>query len=532
MADDLSTYWKDLPSRETPLDARTLNAWGGLVEEQVGAAEVAAQAASASAGFAQSAAQATDATVAGRILDTSSATSAAMYGATALSTSDNLGSLPRGIRSVWAGSTATALGLPTAIEGVVLTMRYGSIDQQMWLPATTVPQMWLRTKRASGWTAWTRVDAGAVAAPEAPVVPPASAPKRVPLALTATSGGTTTTTTSAGAVRFPLRFAATIPRFRLHVSNRNERANSLRAGAASLTGIWLGARSGSTGAFAAAPAALHGPVTLPADGSEWVSPWLPGSITKNVDHLLSVGFTTAGQASVLSTGGAYLHAASTEGPTVSAAGFAQATSVPLSWWIEAEVPGAVPVIAGFGDSNTVGTGTSLPIFDSWLSQHARTVGGLPVHHAYPGTSMAEWRSAAWLWTRWDGYAKADAVVVALGQNDLSAGITLAEMQARLADMAPKLLTHVAPVIHLATITPTSTKTADINAVRQAYNTWLASLPQSARDHFDFAAAVDDGTGTALAPGLRHSDNLHMVTAGHTAMAGAVLRAPALAPWAA
>jgi len=41
VADDLSTYWKDLPSRETPLDARTLNAWGGLVEEQVDAAQAA-----------------------------------------------------------------------------------------------------------------------------------------------------------------------------------------------------------------------------------------------------------------------------------------------------------------------------------------------------------------------------------------------------------------------------------------------------------------------------------------------------------
>ena len=47
MADDLSTYWKDLPSRETPLDARTLNEWGALVEERADDARGAAVTAAA-----------------------------------------------------------------------------------------------------------------------------------------------------------------------------------------------------------------------------------------------------------------------------------------------------------------------------------------------------------------------------------------------------------------------------------------------------------------------------------------------------
>ena len=45
MAEDLSTYWKDGPAGGTPLDSRTLNDWGGLVEERADAAEVAANAA-------------------------------------------------------------------------------------------------------------------------------------------------------------------------------------------------------------------------------------------------------------------------------------------------------------------------------------------------------------------------------------------------------------------------------------------------------------------------------------------------------
>lgn len=58
MADDLSTYWQDLPSRETPLDATTLNAWGSLVEEQASAATLAAAEATAAATTAEEAAEA------------------------------------------------------------------------------------------------------------------------------------------------------------------------------------------------------------------------------------------------------------------------------------------------------------------------------------------------------------------------------------------------------------------------------------------------------------------------------------------
>ena len=53
MADDLSTYWKDLPSRETPLDAKTLNGWGELVE---GARDTAVEAATEAQGAAEEAA--------------------------------------------------------------------------------------------------------------------------------------------------------------------------------------------------------------------------------------------------------------------------------------------------------------------------------------------------------------------------------------------------------------------------------------------------------------------------------------------
>lgn len=82
MADDLSTYWQDLPSRETPLDATTLNAWGALVEEQASAATLAATEATAAATTAEEAAEAatapTDTQVAALLTNTGSQTRAAL----------------------------------------------------------------------------------------------------------------------------------------------------------------------------------------------------------------------------------------------------------------------------------------------------------------------------------------------------------------------------------------------------------------------------------------------------------------------
>ena len=74
---------------------------------------------------------------------------------------------------------------------------------------------------------------------------------------------------------------------------------------------------------------------------------------------------------------------------------------------------------------------------------------------------------------------------------------------------------------LATLTPSSGKTAEQNTVRKAYNTWLGTLPGDALDVFDFGAAVANATNDALAPAYDSGDALHLNTAGSTALAGAV-----------
>lgn len=165
MADDLSTYWKDLPSRETPLDARTLNAWGGLVEERSEAATSAAEAASAAVGYAQSAAQATDAVMAARINDHASLTSASVRrrrGAIANGTDLNTlrGWANDGLWSVSSnGAVPTMVNAPAENTSWQYTLDVRAtttgITTQTIIPYGSGLAMYMRAYANGAGTAWT-----------------------------------------------------------------------------------------------------------------------------------------------------------------------------------------------------------------------------------------------------------------------------------------------------------------------------------------------------------------------------------------
>src|SRR5690606_10254241 len=111
--------------------------------------------------------------------------------ATPLTSSDNLDTTGNGIRSVWNGTTATALGLPTETLGTVWTVRYGTgAGMQMWVPRTTTgAQIWLRNELSGGWSEWVRADAGAGQNGRMLRTAPVGGFKTAPLALTLGYGG-------------------------------------------------------------------------------------------------------------------------------------------------------------------------------------------------------------------------------------------------------------------------------------------------------------------------------------------------------
>lgn len=344
--------------------------------------------------------------------------------------------------------------------------------------------------------------------------------RRAPVALT-TSTRRGADNRRSQAVRFPLHLTPTIPRWRLHLRNHND-VTGQTGGPVTLTGLWVG--DGWDAAFTATPQQVHGAVTVPANGTEWVSPWISTPLGGGRRMMLSAGLTNPAQTNILNPGGCWRNTsgsgASTAG-TAAPAGYSLSTWAPLSWWLEVE--SAAPVIAGWGDSNTAGTGTTLPVNDSWLSQYARSVGALPMHVAFPGTAMFQWASASdRRWHRYPSDLRPDAVIHFMGQNDIAGTDSLAKMQARYNDTVGLLRGTVSPNVYLATITPSGRKTPAQNAVRRQYDTWLRTLPGGARDVFDFGRAVSTDDSTIASP-FDSGDQLHFNTAGHAALAVAVIR---------
>lgn len=358
--------------------------------------------------------------------------------------------------------------------------------------------------------------------PSIPSTAPAGIGVRLaPVALT-TSTRHHADTRRTQAVRFPLHLTPAIHRWRVRIRNGNDVTAGVGGGPVSLTGLWVG--PGWDGAYESPPRRVATSAVIPADGSEWVSPWINTPIGGRRRMMVSAGLRNQAQTNILSPGGCWRNAATADAAqSRSSTGFVPASWAPLNWWVEVEVNADVAVIAAWGDSNTAGTGTALPVNDSWLSQYARKVGAVPMHVAFPGTAMWQWADPSdRRWQRYQGH-RADAVVHFMGQNDLaSASSSLAEMKARFHATADLLKEYVSPMVYLATLTPSGRKSGQQNTVRREYEAWIRGLPGGARDVLEFAAAVSTDDTTLLAA-YDAGDQLHMNTAGHTTMAAAITR---------
>lgn len=339
--------------------------------------------------------------------------------------------------------------------------------------------------------------------------------KTVALALTTGNSRVESGLTERG-LRIPLRYNAPLYRWRLHVRNWNPRLGEAKTGAVTVTGAWVANHTGS-GAISSAVRVLDA-VTLPADGSEYVSPWLSAPLGNDAERALLLGYTCGASTAPYSLIGGSWQTASAADAANPAASVTRADRTPLDIWIEAETPAGVPVIAGVGDSLTAGVGATLPVYESWVAQYARTLGGLPMIVAHSGDTMGGFLSNREKFTRWTGLAPADAVVWALGSNDLSSR-TVAQMQTDFPTLLPLIENAVGPVRYAATVQPRNGWGADMEAKRAEWNAWLAARPQL-RGILDFAAVVSTD-GDTLIPAYDSGDGTHLSTAGYAAEAASI-----------
>ena len=422
-------------------------------------------------------------------------------------------------------ATAQAKNLPPGVtacrlDTVVLIPSGFRPKQQTALSTGANPSLWTRFSGSGGWSAWSILADGT----DNPTNTISEVPnqsrvslKTVPLALTV-GGGINNFETTQGGVRIPFKFSVPISRWRVHFRNINPRQGESSVSSVGIPYVVYG-DAGPEGY-------TYKSVIEIADGlsgtGDMVTPWQSTILKENTEYIL--GYTWISDASPKKVvgggwtteygGSAFRSNAATATPTV---------SMPLDCWIEAEVSSSTPVVAAFGDSLSSGVGATRPVYDSWLSQWCRENGALPVHYTASGDTMAGWSDKNhYKWQRWQGLTRPDAVIHAMGSNDVFGGATLAQMKERRDNTIQILKELVSPVIFTGTILPRSGITGATEDVRRSYNAWLKKTPDAARDWFDFVTPVsadDENLSSAVT-----SDNVHLTTVGYKDVSRSIGRA--------
>ena len=345
------------------------------------------------------------------------------------------------------------------------------------------------------------------------------ATRLVPLAFTLPGGSSTTT--GAKSLRIIREYAHFPGRVRVHVSNRHPVSGNAGSDV-TLTGstIGVGAESGEV---SKAQVLFTANTVIPA-GEEVVSRWV--TLSGSDGDGLAISLAWSGDTVRLFKAGCWTNSDPAVYNNANTTGWAWNSDAPLYIWVEAEMPARVPVVMANGDSISVGSVTDNPVSDAWVAMYARKHHALPVFASWHGSSMPQWAPDTGQWGRlYPGVnVRPDAIVMALGQNDLNQDVDLSELKTRYNTVRDVYDSRFPGVpVYVGTVNA-SNKPAEKEVIRREFNTWLSSLPRGERGVLDFASVLDDPTGEFLLPEYT-ADELHPNTAGQTAMAGVVLKNP-------
>ncbi|MET3349653.1 UNVERIFIED_ORG: lysophospholipase L1-like esterase [Arthrobacter sp. UYEF1] len=406
---------------------------------------------------------------------------------------------------------------PIATRGVLYVSKIGSSTQQMYWTYEDSARVFTRKSSGAVFGPWKEPFA-----PIAPVVPaakPASGLKRVGVPITAGHSGSDAPLEAT--VRMPLLYQAPILRWRLRIQDINPRSAVTRAGAISLSGIWLGTHTGA-GAMTG-KVQLSGALSIPDGATEYKTPWFNMPLNAGTEYLLSFGYTKA-TAPWAMLGYSYQTADDANAGDDNPAGMTKLGTAPFSIAIEAETHTHTPVIASLGDSNSVGVGAVNGLHDSWLSQLCRRLKALPDHRGSSGdTCIGSLAGATYKYNRFADLSKPDTALMALGQNDAAVtDTTSAVVIPNINTVLGNLTTNVSENLYAVNYMPrTANPWAGFEAVRRELNTHLLTQPAGVRDVFDIAAAISSDDET-ITPAY-DADGTHLNAAGFGQVQAAVNR---------
>lgn len=332
-------------------------------------------------------------------------------------------------------------------------------------------------------------------------------------------------TTAQGTARYPVKFAAPVTRFKVHIRNYSYGDATGYTGNVALTGLWWGEGrynldSYLDGAFTAAPTQINGASTI-SGTTEWVSGWITVNADAGTDHLLSLGWSTSTGAPTnivsswtrrwVSTSAAN---ASQQAPTVTGS---DGPGAPFDIWLECEIPASTPVVAFIGDSITVGN-----MYDqSFPTRYGQAHRAWPVVFGHFGGRLSDWGTGSTdRWTRF-GSVAADAVVLMCGINDVGADATLNDLKNRFNNVRARIVTYLGTRIFVATLLPTNgdTTSGGRETVRANYNAWLKFMRSGINGTLDTARTVS-ATSSTLTTAYTW-DGTHLSADGAVQVAAAI-----------
>jgi len=386
--------------------------------------------------------------------------------------------------------------------------------------ATTdqLTRIWHRNSVSGVWTPWTSPDAQLqeltprVAAAENST--PGSGFKVV--GLPATAGHASGNAGASGTYRIPLDYVpdtVEITRVKVRLRNIEIRGGTTRAGTITLDGVWLGVFT-STGTFTETPVQVAGPTTF--DGAAgWESDWVEVPGRKLTDKAISYAYATANSTTYpwhnLGNG---WYSTSRVGPNTGSVGMSTTGAIGFAVDLIVETPSTTPVVATFGDSNSVGVGAKA-MREAWGTAIAKRLGAIPQLLGSSGdTVRGSTDTTRFKWNRFPGLERADTVLWALGQNDVGGNYTAESIIADLKATVPKA-TKLGRAVYTVSLMPRTADTFD-EALRRTVNTALADQKSlGTRGYLNMIPAMSTDDDTIIP--AYNADNTHLNAAGHAAV---------------
>lgn len=354
------------------------------------------------------------------------------------------------------------------------------------------------------------------------------------------AGGSSVSTLGVGGTGATVRNTVRVPvnttRWRLRIRNYDIRDDLSYSGQVDFTGVWVGEAeiitTGWNGKFAATPTQALTSFTAANLSTEYVTGWVTAAGAQFAAHKLSqisFGYTAAAATSVVrGFAGMYYTANQADAATVAPTMFANEQAV-FDIVLEYEANTDAPIHLAIGDSLTVGrhaaSDPGLGMAGSWPVLWGSRTNALVTNGALSGSTLDTWNSSSALkLTRWAGISW-DAVIVALGTNQIENGSTLGSTQVKVGTTLAAIRAALgATRIYMCTVPPRvfTGDDAGKQVIRLAYNAWLMGLPFGIDGAFEIDKPVINPASTnTLDPNVSAGDGTHMNRIGSSKLATAV-----------